>query len=167
MNIKESETMRKLFVATACLALPMAVSAAIKPGQWEITTRMPLPVMPQIPDEQLEQMRQMGISLPAAGKGGNIKVLACVSPQDAAGDYPPLDENVQRNCKVQDIKRNGPRTTLKVICDGDVTGTGDVEIVSTSPERYTSRFHVVGTAQGFPVDMNSTAEGRWIAAICK
>ena len=167
MNERESKTMRKLLVATACLALPLAVSAGIKPGQWEITSQMPLPVMPQIPAEQLEQMRQMGISLPAAGKGGNITVKGCVSPQDAAGDYPPLDENVQRNCKVQNVKRNGPRTTLKVICDGDVKGTGDVEIVSTSPERYTSRFHIVGTAAGFPVDMSSTAEGRWLGATCQ
>lgn len=158
--------MRKLLIATACLVLPLAVSAGIKPGQWEITTQMPLPVMPQIPDEQLDQMRQMGITLPAAGKGGNIKVLGCVSPQDAAGDYPPLDENVKKNCKVQNVKHDGPRTTLKVICSGDVTGTGDVEIVFTTPERYTSRFHVVGNAQGFPVDMTSTAEGRWIGASC-
>ncbi len=159
--------MRKLLIATTCLVLPLAVSAGIKPGQWEITTQMPLPAMPQIPDEQLEQMRQMGITLPAAGKGGNIKVQGCVTPQDAAGDYPPLDENVQRNCKVQDVRHNGSRTTLKVTCNGDVTGTGDVEIVSTSPERYTSKFHVVGTAQGFPVDMTSTAEGRWVSTTCK
>jgi hypothetical protein len=159
--------MHKLLIAAICLALPLAVSAAIKPGQWQITTQMPLPVMPQIPAEQLEQMRQMGISLPAAGKGGNVTVQGCVSPQDAAGDYPPLDENVQRNCKVQDVRHNGPRTTLKVVCDGDVTGSGDVEIVSISPERYTSRFHVVGTAHGLPVDMSSSAEGRWISATCK
>jgi len=159
--------MQKLLIATACLALPLAVSAAIKPGQWQITTRMPLPVMPQIPDEQLEQMQQMGITLPAAGKGGNVTVKACVSPQDAGGDYPPLDENVKRNCKVQDVRHNGPRTTLKVLCDGDVTGTGDVEIVTISPERYTSSFHVVGSVQGFPVDMSSTAEGRWVSASCK
>lgn len=165
--------MRKLFLATACLTLPLTVSAAIKPGQWIITTQVNLPqvpVMPQLPPEQVEQARQMGITLPAAGTNGPITVKGCVSPADAAGDYPPLDERVKQSCKVQDVKHNGPRTTLKVVCDSDdISGTGDVEIVSTSPERYTSRFHVVGTAAGglLPVDMSSTAEGRWVSATCK
>ena len=165
--------MRKLLLAAACLVLPLTVSAAIKPGQWIITTQVNIPqvpVMPQLPPEQLEQARQMGITLPAAGTNGPITAKGCVTPADAAGDYPPLDARVKQNCKVQNVQHNGPRTTLKVICDSDeITGTGDVEIVSTSPERYTSRFHVVGTAVGglLPVDMSSTAEGRWVSATCK
>ena len=163
--------MRKLLIATACLVLPMAVSAAIKPGQWITTTQMNLPQLPQMPElppEQIEQMKQMGITLPAAGTNGPITVKGCVSPADASGDYPPLDENVKQNCKVQNIKRSGARTTLQVVCSGDLAGTGDIEIVSLSPERYTSRFHVVGMAQGIlPVDISSTAESRWVSATCQ
>ena len=165
--------MRKLLIAAACLALPLTAPAAIKPGQWIITTRVNLPqvpVMPQLPPEQIEQARQMGITLPAAGTNGPITVKGCVSPADAAGDYPPLDPRVQQSCKVQDVKHDGARTTLKVACNSDeITGTGDVEIVSISPERYTSRFHVVGTAASglLPIDMSSTAEGRWVSATCQ
>lgn len=165
--------MRKLFITATCLALPIVASAAIKPGQWIITSKVNLPqvpVMPQLPPEQIEQMRQMGITLPAAGTNGPITVKGCVSPADAAGDYPPLDERVTQNCKVQNVQHNGPRTTLKVACDSeDITGTGDVEIIAVSPERYTSKFHVVGTAASglLPIDMTSTAEGRWVSPTCQ
>ena len=163
--------MRKLLLAATCLVLPLSAFAAMKPGQWDITTQMDLgknaPQMPQIPPEQLEKMKQMGIPLPSAAGGGAVTIKNCVSPKDAAGDYPPLDERTQRDCKVQDIKRDGARTTMKVVCTGNMTGSGDVEIVADSPEHYTSKFHMVGTAHGHAVDVKNSSEGRWVSATCQ
>ena len=164
--------MRKFLpAAAACLVLPFCAHAGMKAGQWEITTQMDLgknaPQMPQIPPEQLEKMKQMGIKVPTMGAGGAMTIKTCVSEKDAANDYPPLDERTQRDCKVQDIKRDGPRTTMKVVCTGSMTGTGDVEIVVDSPVHYTSRFHMVGTTHGHAVDVNHKAEGRWVSASCK
>lgn len=163
--------MRNTLIAVTCLVLPLSALAAIKPGQWEITTKMDLgknaPQMPQIPPEQLEKMKQMGIKMPAMNPGGGMTVKTCVSPQDAAGDHPPMDDRAQRDCKVQDLKRDGNRTTLKVVCTGAMQGTGDAEFVTDSPEHYTSKFHMVGTSHGHPVDVTNNAEGRWLSATCQ
>lgn len=154
-----------------CLALPLCAAAGMKAGQWEITMKMDLgkdaPQMPQIPPEQLEKMKQMGIQPPAMGIGGPRSFKTCVSEQDAASDKPPMDERANRSCKAQDIQHEGKRTTLKIVCDGEMKGTGDVEATYDSPEHYTSKFHFVGTAHGHAVDMTHSSEGRWISATCK
>ncbi len=163
--------MRNVLIAAACLALPLSAIAGIKPGQWEITTQMDLgknaPQMPQIPPEQLEKMKQMGIKIPAMGAGGAMTIKSCVSPKDAESDHPPMDDRAQRDCKVQDIKKDGKRTTMKIVCTGSMDGTGELEFVADSPEHYTSRMHMVGTSHGHPVNINNSAEGRWVSATCK
>ncbi|PTU31426.1 DUF3617 domain-containing protein [Stenotrophobium rhamnosiphilum] len=164
--------MRKLLaVAAVCLVLPLGVSAGMKPGQWEVTSKVDLgknmPQIPQLTPQQIEQMRQLGIELPSIGPGGAISMQTCVSQKDAENGYPPMDERVQRDCKVQDLKRNGKRTTLKVVCNGEMQGTGDVEFIENSPEHYSSKFHLVGTTHGRSIDMNNSAEGRWLGPTCK
>ena len=163
--------MRKLLVAFVCLALPFGVSASMKPGQWEITSKMDLgknmPKIPQLTPEQMAQMRQLGIELPAITPDGGISMKTCVSQKDVENGYPPMDERVQRDCKIQDLKREGKRTTLKVVCNGEMNGTGDMEFTEHSPVHYTSKFRLLGTAHGRSGDMNSTAEGRWLGASCK
>ena len=163
--------MRKLpFAIAACLVLPLCAHAGMKPGQWEITMHMDLgknaPQMPQIPPEQLEKMKQMGISVPAMGMGQPRTFKTCVSPQDAASDRPPMDDKSQRDCKPQNIKHDGSRTTLDIVCDGEMKGTGHVEAVYDGPEHYTSKFHFTGTAHGHEVDMTNSSEGRWLGASC-
>lgn len=163
--------MRKLFVAIACLALPLSAQASVKAGQWEIATQMDLgknaPQIPQIPPEQIEQMRQMGINVPDIGPGGSIKIKTCVSQKQAESGDLPMDEDMQKDCKVQDLKTSGNRTTFKMVCTGEMKGTGNVEIITHSPERYTSKVHLVGSSQGQAVNMKNTIEGRWLGATCK
>lgn len=162
--------MRKLLIATACLVLPLSAIAGMKPGQWEVTTKMDLgknaPQMPQIPPEQLEKMKQLGIAVPNMGVGAARTFKTCVSSQDANNDHPPMDEKAQRSCKAQDIKHDGNRTTMKIVCDGEMKGSGDVEFVSDSPEHYSSKMHMVGTAHGHDVDMTNNTEGRWLSPSC-
>ena len=164
--------MRKLLIAAAaCITLPLCAQAGMKPGQWEITTKMDLgknaPQMPQIPPEQLEKMKQLGIKVPAMSGGpGGMTFKTCVSPKDAEGDHPPMDQRSQRDCKSQDIKHEGNRTTMKIVCDGEMKGTGDVEFVTDSPEHYTSKFHMVGTSHGHAVDVTHASEGKWLGASC-
>lgn len=164
--------MRKLLVAAVatCLALPLYAGTGMKPGQWEITSQMDLgknaPQMPQIPPEQLEKMKAMGITPPSMGIGGPRTFKTCVSKQDAESDQPPMDEHAQRSCKPQDLKRDGKRTTMKIVCTGEMQGTGDVEFVADSPEHYTSKFHMVGTSHGHAIDMTHSSEGRWLGASC-
>lgn len=159
-----------LVSAAACLAVPLCAAAGMKAGQWEITMKMDMgkdaPQMPQIPPEQLEKMKAMGIQPPSMGIGGPRTFKTCVSPQDAASDRPPMDERANRSCKPQDVKHEGARTTLKIVCSGEMNGTGDVEANYDSPEHYTSKFHFSGTAHGHAVDMTNTSEGRWLAASC-
>jgi len=162
--------MRKLLFAATCLALPLSVAAGMKPGQWEITSQMDMgksaPQMPQIPPDQLEKMKAMGIQVPSMPGMGPRTFKTCVSPQDASSDHPPMDEQAQRSCKAQDVQHSGNRTTLKIVCSGEMQGTGDVEFVSDTPEHYSSKMHLVGTAHGHAIDMTNNSEGHWLGASC-
>lgn len=164
--------MRHLFAVTAaaCLALPLCAAAGMKAGQWQITTKMDLgknaPQMPQIPPEQLEKMKALGITPPSIGMGAPHSFKTCVSPQDADAGQPPMDERAQHSCKAQDIKHEGARTTLKIVCTGEMNGTGEIESVYDSPEHYTSKMHFVGSSHGHDVDMTNSSEGRWLGASC-
>ena len=161
----------RLLLPIVCLAVPLCATAGIKAGQWEITMKMDLgktmPQMPKLTPEQLAQMKQMGMQLPSMDPNAARTIKICVSPQDAASDRPPMDERAQRSCKPQDVWHDGNRTTLKIVCDGEMKGTGEVESVNDSDEHYTSKFHFVGTSHGHAVDIKHESEGRWLSASCK
>jgi hypothetical protein len=161
-----------LVVAAVVCLLPLCAAAAgMKPGQWEITMTMDLgkdaPKMPQLSPDQLAQMKQMGISPPSLGIGGPRTFKSCVSPQDAESGKPPMDQRADRSCKQKDLKRDGNRMTMQIVCDGEMMGTGDIEVTNDSPEHYRSKFHFVGSSHGHAVDMTNSSEGRWLGAACK
>ncbi|MGH8456569.1 MAG: DUF3617 domain-containing protein, partial [Stenotrophobium sp.] len=154
----------------ACALLPLSASAAgLKAGQWEVTTTMDMgkhaPKMPQLTPEQMTQMKQMGMKMPSFS-GGAITTKICVSPEEAASGQPPIHQSEDSGCKPKDFKHSGNHTTGEIVCDGEMKGTGEVD-VTQGDETYTSKFHFKGISHGQPVDMNNTSTGHWLQASCK
>ncbi|MEZ0317918.1 MAG: DUF3617 domain-containing protein, partial [Methylophilaceae bacterium] len=74
---------------------------SLKPGQWETSMKMKMANMPQIPPEQLAQMKQMGIEMPFGDKP--MVVQQCITPEQAKLDKPFIPQD-QQDCTMKNYK---------------------------------------------------------------
>lgn len=149
-----------------CLALPMAVHAAeqMRPGQWQTSLKMKMANMPQIPAEQLEQMRQMGIELPFGDKP--MVTQQCITPEQAKLDKPFTPQD-QQDCTVKNYKHTGNKVSGDVVCTGDTKATGNFEMALVSDTAYQGKWSLQGSNKDIGViDQTSEISGKWIKAKC-
>ncbi len=159
--------MKKTLLLLTAMLFPAAALAAgaMKPGLWEMTMKSDaLKDVPQIPKEQLEQMRRMGIEVPQMS-GGAIVSKVCVTPQMAASQAPGLGE-MEMGCKPKNTKHSGASYSADIVCNGDLKGTGKVSGKFEGGERYTSVYEFKGTMHGQPVNHRQESSGRWLAKDC-
>lgn len=97
---------RKMMAVACALALCAGVSWAgpnMKPGKWEITTKMEIPGMgPQ-----------------------TVTHMQCITEEDTV----PVDKEQSKDCKVQDVVVKGNTVSWKIICTGEgggMEGTGKI-----------------------------------------
>jgi hypothetical protein len=135
-----ASTTKRFILATAALAAALpAVAADGVPGeQWEITTKM--------------EMSGMPMALPAQTN------KVCL-PKDRKSDDELVPKDKNNDCKMEDIKRSGNKTTYTMRCTGKetFTGTGEME---NNGDSYRGSMHIVGTMQGEAVDMKQTYSGK-------
>ena len=96
------------------LLIPGGAVAAdgMKPGMWEITTRVDMPGMPFQPPP--------------------TTVKHCYTAQEVKDSPVPKDND----CKVTDLKTTGSKTTWKVECTGESAGKGEGEITYRGDSAY-------------------------------
>lgn len=94
----------KLVLAIAALvSLPTAVLAGngIRPGMWEVTSKMEMPGMP--------------MAMPAT------TVKHCYTKEDVKDQKKVITRD--KDCKVTDLKSSGNKVTWKMVCIGKNAGT--------------------------------------------
>ncbi len=153
----------KLFLCAALstLALPAFAIEQIKPGQWEISVA--LQGIPAIAPEQLEQLRQFGIELPVGGNA--IATQQCVTPEQAKLKQPLLPQT-EDGCSVRNYKHQGDKVTGDVSCNGAIKGNGRFDMTLLSESAFQGNMSMQGTAQGLPVNQNSSISGKWVKPAC-
>ena len=102
------------WVGAVLLLIPgWAVAAdGMKPGLWEITSKVDMPGMPFQPPP--------------------TTVKHCYTAQEVKESPVPKDNN----CKVTDLKTSGSKTTWKVECTGEAAGKGEGEITYQGDSAY-------------------------------
>lgn len=125
------------------IALAMLATAAViaqsgmRPGQWETTTQMQMPNVPNLP---------AGFQMPVQ------KNTMCITPELAKDPASAVPRQTGRgrggkdDCKITDYKMKGNTATWSMACTtpDKVTGTGEMTFGDDS---YTSTMKMV-TAQG-------------------
>lgn len=165
--------------ALLCAATASPLSAAaqnMKPGLWEISTRMTH--SDKATQDALAQMQQQMASLPPAqrkqmeammaqqglatdGKGG-MRVKTCVTPEQAARSEVPTQEG---DCKTTPAVRSGNTMKFSYQCtDPVVRGEGSVTFVSSTA--YTMHNESTVTEKGKTQKIVMDAEGRWLKDDC-
>ena len=136
----------------------------LRPGLWETSIKLKLHNMPQIPDEQLQQLEMLGIALPIGNQP--MTVLQCLTPEQAKLDKPIVPANDQ-GCVIRNYRHAGKQVNGDVVCSGTLQGTGKFNMQVQSDTAFKGQLTAQGNSNELgPIDQTTDFTGRWVQATC-
>jgi hypothetical protein len=171
--------MKRLLIALAALAAIPAHAQTIKPGLWELNSKVrtgnaqtdqavsaalsQLAVLPPAQRAQMEAiMAQNGVSVPQAGSDGSLRMTACVTPEMAARKELPLSQ--QGKCTSKQTPVAGGMDVTFNCTDPASSGSGQVRMQGDNA--YTASMQVTNNSGAGPQQATVESSGRWLAASC-
>jgi hypothetical protein len=148
------------------VGLPARGADRLKPGLWDVAVKVSQNGGPQIPPDQLEQLKKMGLSVPFGGPA--IMTSQCITPAMASSDNPfASDERDPNKCQLANYRRVGSKATGEMVCTGDFKGTGPFEMTMDSETEYHGHWVVRGASVSLgPVEQITDLRGKWSSADC-
>ncbi len=168
----------------ACAALgsqaqAAAPSPAIKPGLWQVDSKMASPdaatdnamsmVLQQLgnlPPDQRKQLESMaasrGMAMPTVGADGAVRVTACVTPEMAARRQIPTGQ--PGDCKSKNTDTAGGMNVSFTCANPKSSGEGQVRF--SGDQAFSMQLAVTTSARGTPEQVNVTSNGKWLGATC-
>jgi Protein of unknown function (DUF3617) len=161
------------------LAIPSSATAAsIKPGLWEMTSKVPsadpaaMQAMAQaqqqmasLPPEQRRAIEQalakQGVTLSLA-EGGGVKVKFCITPEQAAN--PTMPHGQPGDCSSTRTKIPGG-LAVQFTCKNPAS-KGNGQVIFDGDTGFSMRMAVDSTVAGKAQHMTSEGTGRWLASEC-
>ena len=171
-------TIPLLSAAALVLAASAASAQNMKPGLWEITTKMKSSngemekamaeaqkQMAAMPPEQRKQMEGMmasrGVQV-GQGAGGAMAVKVCMTKEMVErSEVPPP----QGDCKTTTSARSGNTTEMAYTCTNPPS-SGKGKFTFISSEAYTSQMTATSTGRGKPEQMDIDSAGKWLGTDC-
>jgi Protein of unknown function (DUF3617) len=175
-------TLPLLFAALVMTAGPALAQSKLTPGLWEHQTRIKtgsgqmeaaMAQMQQqlasMPPEQRKQMEEamgrqgMGMGGPMA-PGGAMPIKICLSPEQAARDEVPMQED--GNCKITSRTRSGNTFKFTMACTGPREGSGEGEVTYVSSKEHKGRMKITSKRGGRDETMEMETSAKWLGADC-
>jgi hypothetical protein len=163
----------------AAALLPAAAHAAsLKPGLWEMTSKvaaanpetmqalaMAQQQMANMPPEQRRALDQMlaqhGVKMNLA-EGGGVKVNFCLTREQA--ENPRLPSGQPGQCTTNQTPVPGGLNVSFKCSKPQSSGTG--QVIFDGDQGYSMRMNVDSAAQGQTQHMTVESTGRWLSADC-
>ena len=163
----------------ASVAVTMQVGAAepkpnIKPGLWEVTINPQVSGEIPIPEEQLAKMSpeqrarlQAMLKSNAARSATPRAYKECMTPEKIARGF-DMDRGAEEaSCKRKVISSSANEVTMHDECTKpDRKSVSDVHFEIKGGTQMNGKINVVVTASGKTMTVNSTMQGKWLAANC-
>lgn len=166
----------------ACAALGAQAHAqqpAIKPGLWQVDSKMASPdaatdnamsmVLQQLgnlPPDQRKQLEAMaasrGMAMPTVGADGAVRVTACVTPDMAARKQIPTGQ--PGDCKSNNTSVAGGMHVSFTCAKPQSSGEG--KVLFSGDQAFNMQLAVTTSARGAPEQVNVTSSGKWLGASC-
>ncbi len=163
------------FLATACSLAP---AQAIKPGLWEVSSKMggnpemdkAMAQMQQqmaaLPPEQRKMMQDMmakqGVNI-AAGPGGTILSKMCLTREMVELNQMPVHE--KGNCTNTVSNQSAAGMNMKFVCTDPVT-SGEGRVNFRGDSAYDMKMTMNTTHQGKAMTTTMDASGKWLGTDC-
>ncbi len=150
-----------------------------KPGLWEIQHKMGgNPQMDQAMADMQKQMAGMspsqrkqmeammgkqGMTLPAPGAGGGMSMKVCITPEMAArNDLPSQNEG---ECTSTVTSRSASMLKMAFVCKNPPS-SGEGTYTFKGDTAYTMKMAMNSTRQGRPESMTMEGQGKWLSGDC-
>ncbi len=177
----------KLTPAIAALLLAASASYAsaqtMKPGLWEITTKMQggsgemtaamenaQKQMESLPPEQRKMMMDMmakrGIQM-GTSSGGGMAIKICMTQEMVDRNHVTSHQssNSQNDCTHTNSPRSGNTMQFSFVCTKPPS-SGEGRVTFTSPEAYNMKMTSTHNVKGQPEKMDMQTDGRWLGGDC-
>jgi len=159
MNRKEF-----LIAAAALMLTPGAAMAGHgKAGLWNVATSIDGMPNVQLPPEAMARMKEMGMKMPSMQ---SIASQICMTQADVDSDaLPPVGKN-DMGCTSRVTSQTANSMAAETVCNGDMKGTGRMQISYSGVEHYAGSYSFKGTIHDRPMETSSTFKGDWVKADC-
>jgi len=162
-----------LFLVAALAALPSSAQN-IKPGLWEVNTKMKSgdgqmeqalsrmqSEMAKMPPEQRKMMEDMMAKQGVAMAGNVITAKVCMTKDMIARGQMPVQH--EGNCTTRRESASGNTVRWSMSCP---KATGSGEMTMSGDSAYHMTMNMTSTETGKPHNMNMDMNGKWIGADC-
>jgi uncharacterized protein DUF3617 len=164
-------------LALCAVAVTTLVQAAeytkpnIKPGLWEVTVTPKMSGEMPIPDDQLAKMtpdQRAKIEAMMKGAGSKPHVYKdCMTPEKIAKGFEMERGADEQACKRNVISSTASELTLHDECNHTNRKTvSDVHFEFKSGTQLSGKLHIVTTASGKSMTVDSTVEGKFVTVSC-
>ena len=168
-------------LAAALVAVASAASAqSMKPGLWEITSKMQTASgqmerqmaqaqqqMANMPPEQRKMMEEMmarqGVKMGTAG-GGGMTMKVCMTKEMIERNEMPSQQQ-RGDCKTTSQSRSGNTMKFSYACT-QPPSSGEGVMTFNGDTGYTMKMNTTTTVKGKPEKMTMDATGKWLSADC-
>jgi hypothetical protein len=117
----------------------------------------------QIPPEAMARMKAMGMNMPM---GQTFTSQICMTQAEVDADAPPPVSRKESGCTTKVTSQTASAMAAQMVCDGDMKGTGQMQISYNGAEHYAGSYSFKGSMNGHPADMRSNFKGDWVKADC-
>ena len=149
--------------AVALLLAPgTAFAAHGKAGLWNVSTTMGMANV-QVPPEAMARMKAMGLNMPM---GQTFTSQICMTQAEVDADAPPPVSRKESGCTTKVTSQTASSMAAQMVCNGDMKGTGQMQISYSGAEHYAGSYSFKGSMNGHPADMSSSFKGDWVKADC-
>lgn len=163
-------------IAAGLSVLPLSATAQnMKPGLWEITSKMQTgsgemersmtkmqQQMASMPPEQRKMMEEMMAKQGTKMGAGGTSVRMCMTKEMVERNEMPAQRG---DCKTTSQARTGNTMKVAFTCTNPPS-SGEGQITFVSSEAYTSKMAISTTVQGKPEKINVESAGKWLGADC-
>lgn len=156
-----------------------AWAQGIRPGLWEMQHKMggnpqmdqamaqmqkQMAAMSPAQRKQMEAMMgQQGMSMPSPGTGGGMAMKVCITPEMAARNEMPSQQEGQ--CTSTVTSRSGNTLKMAFTCQNPPS-SGEGTYTFSGDTAYTMKMVMNTTRKGKPESMTMDGQGKWLSASC-
>jgi len=150
-------------VAVLMLTSGAALAGHGKAGLWTVTTSIGGMSNAQLPPEAMARMKEMGMKMPSMQA---IASQICMTQVEVDSNaLPPVGKN-DMGCTSRVISQTANSVSAETVCNGDMKGTGRMQISYAGAEHYAGSYSFKGTIHDRPMETSSTFKGDWVKADC-
>jgi hypothetical protein len=168
-------------LSTALLFAASAHAQSIKPGLWEMNQKVggsaqmdqsmaqmqqQMANMPPTQRKQMEDMlakQGMSMPTPGAGGGGGMVMKVCITPEMAAKQDMPMQN--EGDCTSTVTSRSASALKMSFVCKNPPS-TGEGTYTFSGDTAYTMKMVMNTTHKGKPQTVTMDGQGKWVAAAC-